>query len=366
MRLFKPFNPNQVFHLLDQYFQRSQAKNILKPIQIRIYSQKLDMDYSFPSNADSKPFHTASIGKIFTAVLVQMLVEKGVLLLNDRIQSFFTCHDLDRLFIYRGIDYASKVTIKDLLGHTSGIADYFEGKTTSGVSFVENLVSNSQTYWTPKMLLDFTRNNQKALNIPGRDFNYSDTGYILLGLIIEAVKGISFAKNLEDNIFAPLNMKDSYMMFHSQPKNLPEKNIEQIWFDNLDISGFKSLSSDWSGGGVISTTTDLLLFSQALHRGQLIKRETLETMCACFQKFRSGIYYGLGIMEIHFEKFSFLLRDLPRIKGHTGIFSTHMFYDLMNDAHIIMNFGCNKRMGESFRALIEIETVLHKLGIHEG
>ncbi len=357
----KSFDANQFYYHLDNYFQKCQARNPSIPTHIKLFSQKLDVNYTFPSNADNKPFHIASIGKVFTAVLVQLLAEEGSLSLNDPIQSFFNTRDLERLFLYQGVDYVEKVTIKELLGHTSGIADYFEGRTTTGMNYVEELLSNSQKSWTPNMLIDYTRNNQEAVNIPGRCFHYSDTGYILLGLIIESVTGISFAKNLEEKIFAPLNMKDSYLMFYSETNNQPQKTIEHIWFNNVEISKFKIINSDFSGGGIVSTTNDLLLFSRALQRGHLIKKEILEKMSTCCQKFCPGIHYGLGIMEIHFDEFFFLLRGLPRIKGHTGIFSTHLYFDPVNDAHIIMNLGSNKRMGESIRAMIKIELFLKKL-----
>jgi D-alanyl-D-alanine carboxypeptidase len=129
----------------------------------------------------------------------------------------------------------------------------------------------------------------------------------------------------------------------------------------VEISGFESLSCDWSGGGIVSTTADLLKFNQALRQGRLIQTSTLEVMEVCNHKFRSGIYYGLGMMEIRFKEFFFLLGRLPKIKGHIGILSTQLFYDAVMDAHIIMNFGDNKSMVQSFRALIEIENTLLKM-----
>jgi len=84
-------------------------------------------------------------------------------------------------------------------------------------------------------------------------------------------------------------------------------------------------------------------------------------MDACPHKFRSGIYYGLGMMEIRFKEFFFLLGRLPRIRGHIGILATHLFYDATREAHIVMNFGDNQRMVQSFRALIEIENVLQRM-----
>jgi D-alanyl-D-alanine carboxypeptidase len=180
-------------------------------------------------------------------------------------------------------------------------------------------------------------------------------------LIVEKITGKSFGENLEDEILRPLEMRDSYLMFYTEPMNTPKKTIEKIWFNEVEISGFESLSCDWSGGGIISTTADLLKFNQALRSGKLVHFSTLETLDACKHKFRPGIYYGLGMMEIRFKEFFFLLGRLPKIKGHIGILSTHMFYDPSTDAHIVMNFGSNTRMVESFKALIEIENTLQRM-----
>ena len=346
---------------LDRYFTNIQEKNQSKPLQVRIFSQEMGLDYTYPSGSSGQPYHIASIGKVFTAALVYSLAEKGLLSPQDLISRYFTPAELDRLFVYRNVDHAPQVTIEHLLGHTSGIADYFEGKTTGGRSFQEDILIHPDYRWNPQKLIDFTRENQSAVGIPGRVFNYSDTGYILLGLIIEKASGKSFAKNLEDKFFLPLEMHGSYLIFYSEPRNTPKKNIEQIWFNEVEISGYESLSCDWSGGGIVSTTADLLKFNRALRNGQLVQSSALETMDTCNHKFRQGIYYGQGMMEIRFKEFFFLLGKLPKIKGHIGILSTHLFYDGTRDAHIIMNFGDSTRMVDSFKALIEIENVLQRM-----
>jgi D-alanyl-D-alanine carboxypeptidase len=362
MSFAKPLSPQQVVSRFDRYFNKIQAKKPDRPLQIKVYSQNLNLDYTFPSDSTNQPYHIASIGKVFTATLVQMLAEKGILSVKDLIHPYFSQPELDRLFVYQNVDYVRQVTIEHLLGHSSGIADYFEGKTTSGKSFTDEVLSNPQFHWTPQSLIEFSREYQTAEGAPGRVFNYSDTSYILLGLIIEKVTGKAFATNLEDKIFQPLEMHDSYLMFYSEPRNSPKKNLDKIWFDGIEISGNESLSCDWAGGGIVSTTADLLKFNRALRSGQLVQPSTLEAMDACSHKFRPGICYGLGMMEIRFKELFFLLGRLPKIKGHIGILSTHMFYDPTTDAHIIMNFGDNTRMVASFKVLIEIENVLQGIG----
>jgi D-alanyl-D-alanine carboxypeptidase len=361
MSLLKPFTSQQATRQLERYFGKIQAKSPARPLQVRVCSEKLGLDFCYPPGSMQQPFHVASIGKLFTAVLVYRLAESRALSVNQPLRDFFSAAELERLFVYQGQDYSGQATITHLLGHTSGIADYFEGKTSGGKMLIQDVLAHPETHWTPQMLLDFTRQNQAAVGVPGKVFNYSDTGYILLGLLIEQVSGKSFAQNLEEVIFRPLGMGDSYLMFYGEPLDAPKKPIEKIWFNGVEVSGYESLSCDWAGGGIISTTGELLKFSQALRDGRLVQALALESMDACPNQFQRGIYYGLGMMEIRFGEFFFLLKNLPKVKGHIGILATHLFYDPANQAHIVMNFGDNTRMVESFRALIEIENTLGRV-----
>ena len=360
MKQAQPLPLDLVQNHFDRYFQKLQAKHLAQPLQIRVFSQKLGLDYCYPSDSTNQPYHIASIGKVFTAVLIQMLAERGHLSIQDPIRCFFSPAELDRLFVYRNVDYSQQVTVEHLMGHTSGINDYFEGKAAQGKTFAQEVLDNANHHWTPWELVNYTRENQAAVGMPGKKFLYSDTGYILLGMIIEKVTGKTFDQNLREEIFLPLQMNDSYLMFYAEPVN-GKREIEKIWFLNREVSEYESLSCDWSGGGIISTTADLLKFNQALRGGRLIQPASLRALDTFSHRFRLGIHYGLGMMEIHFNEFFFLLGRLPKIQGHIGILATHMYYDASSDAHIIMNFGSTARMQESFMALIEIENHLQKL-----
>ena len=173
---------------------------------VLIYSDKLGLNEAYALerddagnviNADaSTPFYIASIGKTFTAVLVAKLQESGKLTFNDKISNYLSPEVLKGLFVYNGIDYQSEVTIQQLLGHTSGVADYWEDPVVSGKPMQELVLADTNHLWTPLELVSFSRDNQKAFNKPGAAFHYSDTGYVLLGLIIEKVTGKSFDRNL--------------------------------------------------------------------------------------------------------------------------------------------------------------------------
>lgn len=347
---------------LDRYFWRL-AGSSSRPanFQVLVRSDKLNLDYAFATNSVHQPFHIASVGKVFTTVLLAMLEEQGLLTFEDPIGRYLPSSALSGLFEFGGRDYQSEVTIGQLVGHTSGVNDYFEGKVRQGAPFMKILLDQPDTYWTPTDLVAFTRDRQTAVGSPGQRFYYSDTGYILLGLLIEAVTGKPFHDNLHDSIFRPLGMADSYLMFYSKPDNPEAAAIEEIWVNGKEISAFTSLSCDWAGGGIVSTTSDLITFHRALREGRLISSQRLRELEAPRHKFRSGIHYGLGMMEIRFEGFFFLLRGLPRLSGHIGVLSTYMFYDPVHDAYITMNMASTRHMPRGFKAIIQIVQAMRAL-----
>jgi D-alanyl-D-alanine carboxypeptidase len=193
----------------DQYFGRLEKKAHPRPLQVGVFSQKLGLDYRFGRDSADRPYHTASIGKVFTAALIYMLAERGLLEVKAPVARYLEPAALERLFVFQNVDYAGQVTVEQLIGHTSGIADYFEGKAAGRQPFAKDILKNPQFHWTPQALVDFSRNHQATAGIPGKVFNYSDTGYILLGLLAEQVTGKSFAQNLADEFFVPLEMRDS-------------------------------------------------------------------------------------------------------------------------------------------------------------
>ncbi len=348
---------------LDRYFRKLESKlGAQSSVQIIVHSDKLGISYRYPADSGDRPYHIASVGKVFTATLVFRLIERGMVALDGAISGYLPRELLEGLFVYQGVDHAEKVTVKELLAHTSGVADYFDDPVSSGMPFIKEVVNHPDTFWTPEALLDFSRRRQQAVGRPGAGFHYSDTGYILLGLLIEKVTGRTFQENLHDELFRPLEMRDSYLMLRSEPANQPGKQIQKFWAFGTEASTFRSLSCDWAGGGIVSTTEDLLKFQSTLRKGSLVGEKTLQSMETCPHKFRPGIYYGLGMMEIHFGDFFFLLKMLPRVTGHIGILSTHMFYDKTKEAHIIMNFGNTAHMTASFKALIEIMNALRREG----
>jgi len=335
-------NPS-VLLKLEKLAQKAQAKNKNKPFQVLIHSDKHQIHFSYPSTQPNPIFHIASIGKLLSTVLILKAVEDHRLSLETKLTDHLDPSLLKGLFE----SDPSEITILDCLTHRSGASDFFEGKDAKGKPFLSMITENPDTTWSAESLLEYTRNNMKPVGKKGEKFAYGDTAFMLATMVLEKIEGKPFNVLLDEGLFQPLGMKDTQSMIYRYPAGIA-KVPQDIWLDKTEVKNLKILSVDQADGGIVSTPDDLVLFQKALHSGQLINQPHLELMQKCQGKFRAGIHYGTGMMQVRFEEFFFLMKNFPRLIGHIGILSTHCFYDPENDIHYILNFGSTQHMTASF------------------
>lgn len=324
----------------------------------------------FAAGDRGRPFHAASVGKMMTATLAFRLAERGRLDLRAPLPSLLPATDYAGLFDRGGHDRSGEVTPMHLITHTSGVADYFEGQSTAKESFIQHVTRNPGESFTPGDLLAYTRDHQRAVGAPGERFHYSDTGYVLLGRLLEEAGSASLAAQLHEGIFRPAGMDSSCLMFHTLPGGSPpaggepgmELGIAPIIVDGVDLSRARSLSCDWGGGGVVTTVDDLHRFSGAWHGGDLIGSASRKRMTTISHRFRRGIHYGAGLMELRYSEFFPLLRGLPRTIGHLGVTGVHLFTDHASRITLAMNLHSTREMTRSFQLHIRLlQTVLRAL-----
>ena len=316
----------------------------------------------FASGDREQAFHTASVGKMMTATLAFQLAERGDLDLAAPLPALLPAQDLDGLFVRNGRDAAASVTALHLLTHTSGAADYFEGPNDTGTPFTTRVTQNLGELFTPADLLAFSREHQRQVAPPGQRFAYSDTGYVLLGRVIEEAGGAPLAAQLHERIFTPSGMDASCLLFHTLPGGAASVDpdpgaaldIAPILVDGVDVSRARSLSCDWGGGGIVSTLDDLRRFSAAWHAGGLISERSRERMARIEHRFRSGIHYGAGLMQLRYPGFFPLLLGLPRTVGHLGVTGVHLFADPERDITLVINAHSTRQMTNSFQLHIRL------------
>jgi D-alanyl-D-alanine carboxypeptidase len=139
-----------------------------------------------------------------------------------------------------------------------------------------------------------------------------------------------------------------------------QEALAPLYINGVDVHLFRSISADFSGGGLSITAEDLLKFLDALQSERFVSQQSLDMMATFEHKYIKGIHYGLGMMQVRFEEFFFLLKGLPRLQGHLGVTGVHAWYDPDTQASFVLNVGNTKDMGDSFRLLIQIIQILYQ------
>ncbi|MUU77710.1 serine hydrolase [Winogradskyella endarachnes] len=276
---------------------------------------------SLELNVDMQPenvFMLASISKQFTAVAILMLQEQGKLNLDDPITKFLP-------------DYPTQgktITVHHLLNHTSGIKSY---------TSIGNLYEVARKDFTLDQLIDYFKNEPMDFN-PGEDYKYNNSGYVLLGKIIEVISKDTYENFIENEIFKPLNMLASR---YGNNRELVKNRVEAYEQDESGFvnASYLSMTVPHAAGALISTVDDMLKWQNALTNNTLIKASTLQKAINGSQ-LNNGehIFYGYGLGET----------TLKGSKGYAhsgGIFgtSTNGIYLIEEDVYVIglSNCSCN-------------------------
>lgn len=340
---------------IEQLLEKETKK--LTTLQFAMHLPDSNLDYTYSSTGNlQQHFHSASVGKLLTSALIFMAIERGKLALDTKIQTILGPYLLRELFVVRGQDFQNEVCIHHLLAHTSGINDYYSSKSAKHSSFFKGLVENPDVFWTPEDLLAYTRQEQEAVGRPGQKFFYSDTGFVLLGLIIETIFEVPLYQVLESNLFNPCQMNETTLAFYGS--SFDARDLAPLIINGQDIHLFRSLSCDFAGGGLSTTAGDLIRFLSCLYQGQLLGQESLQQMAVFKHKYHRGLHYGLGMMQVRFREFFFLLKNLPDLQGHWGMTGVHACYDPRTGASFALNVGNDKDMAKSFKLLIQILRLL--------
>jgi D-alanyl-D-alanine carboxypeptidase len=274
-------------------------------------------------------FRTASIGKMTCATLVMRLVEAGHFELGDSIHRYLPESVMSALHVFHGHDYSRDITVRHLLGHRSGLADYVEDgdENHNGMpDFLELLVAEPDSFWTPEETIEYTKEHLAPFFAPGAGFHYSDTNYQLLGLICESVTGKPLNELYLELLFAPLQMDHTYLEFYDTPRpSIPGRGLSHVYFDDMDYTDWASASADWAGGGLVSTTEDLSRFLRAFADDEIFSDPRSRTeMLSWGPTGVTGVSYGLGVARLDLAAAGLL--GAGYIHGHEGFPQSFLFY----------------------------------------
>jgi CubicO group peptidase (beta-lactamase class C family) len=285
-----------------------------------------DFEWKIPNTSDTK-FRIGSLTKSFTAALVLQLVEAGTLRLDTKLA--------DALPYYRK-DTGARITLQQLLNHTSGIPAY-----TGLPNFVKEI--SRDPYGVREFALKFCSGELEFE--PGERFRYNNSGYFLLGAILEQATGKSYPQLLEERILKPLGMSGSG---YDQSGPLLEKRARGYEKSPAGVrnADYLDMSLPFAAGGLYSTVEDLYLWDQAFYGEKVLKERSKQLM------FTPGLEqygYGWGIRKeaLGPDKSERLTIGHP---GGINGFST-LFIRLPEDRHLVVLL--NNTGGTNLRAIFE-------------
>jgi len=277
-------------------------------------------EWDVTHDPDTK-FRIASITKTFTAVLIMQLVETSKIDLNGKLT--------DYLPFYRK-DTGERVTIHHLLSHSSGIPDHLR----------------IPGFWQNQLLLQYSRKDfvQRYCSgdlefEPGFKYQYSNSGYYLLGLIIEEVTGESFETVLHDNILDPLGMKNTGLDNNRVVLKNRATGYVKSGFDFLNVP-YLNIDNIFASGQMYSTAKDLYLFDQALYSNQLLAPQFRAKLFTPYHHYSKGDYsigYDWELGKLALAESSEGAAYAQHMGGLNG-FNT-LFCRLIEDKHLIVLLG---------------------------
>ncbi|MCX6520836.1 MAG: serine hydrolase [Actinobacteria bacterium] len=246
-------------------------------IQAAVVSRGVGLEWASTSGPDTepdRPFRMASVGKTFTAATVLRLVETGRIGLDDPIGALLT-PDTVALLEDDGYDLAM-ITVAQLLQHTAGLYDYAFG---DGSPFLTDALADRRRVWTRREQLELATSVGDPLWAPGDAFAYSDTGYVLLGEIIEVETGRPYADAMRDLLgFERLGL-DHLWLEHGQAAPDDLLPMSRSFFGADEVSDLDFSLDAFGGGGLAGTTTDVARFFGALFDGEVfVDPNSLATM----------------------------------------------------------------------------------------
>ena len=286
----------------------------------------------------NSPFYLASLSKPFTSTAITILKEQGKLSLDNKLSDYFPEFS----------EFANTITIKHLLHHQSGIPNYttlkeFRSKTGNLIDGVGN-----------QDIYNFLLKLESLEFIPGEKYKYSNSGFVLLSMIVEKVSGLSFPVFMRQNIFDSLSMKNTFVWEKSQSEVTNRAKGFNKYGEIDDYNLFAT-----GAGGMYSTVNDLYKFDQALYTSKIIShvsfRESISPQSLNDgSKYinRNGWSYGYG-WEVRKDSLSNVVRHSGGFNG----FSTVFYRELLSKSAIILltNKGQNSwQRGPTMVAIINI------------
>jgi CubicO group peptidase (beta-lactamase class C family) len=276
---------------------------------------QLDITYG---NAH-RPFFVASCTKLFVVAILAQLRAEQRLDWDAPLATYLPDLNLTGLVVVRGVDHSHTMTVRQVMAHTAGLADYFEGRRRDGSTTFARVVGQDLA-WNLQDVLAWTR--EMPSGRPGRGV-YSDTGYQLLGAVIERLERRPFSAVVQARIVAPLGLSATWCFM---PVDVARYDaIATLFYGATPLSIPRAMASVQADGGMVTTLDDGLRFLAAFFGGALCDAAILAEVQSRWHAIFAPFEVGCGVMRLRLPMVLTGLRRVPPFVGHGGASGAVMF-----------------------------------------
>jgi CubicO group peptidase (beta-lactamase class C family) len=291
-----------------------------------------NMEWQIPNRPDTK-FRLGSITKQFTSMVIMQLVGEGKIKLGEKLTTY--------LPDYRK-DTGDKVTVFNLLTHTSGIPSY-----TSAPGFFQQ--KSRDPHKADEFVTNFCSGDLEF--VPGTKFEYDNSGYFILGAIIEHVTGKSYEQNLQERIFDPLGMKDSGYD-HWSTVLARRATGYQLTPGGYENAPYLDMTIPFAAGSLYSTVDDLAKWDRALYTDKLLGAELKKTM---FTPFLGNYAFGWGVRTLKLDDGKTEVATIFHDGGINGFNTTEVRLPETQDLVVLLeNTSRGDKIDAAARGVIDI------------
>jgi CubicO group peptidase (beta-lactamase class C family) len=339
----------KLMRLLEQYNARPDTN----AVRFALASPQRGWRWQWSSPGSGEQYFIASTTKLYVTALVMQLRAEGLLELDVPATRYLDRSIMSGLHVLRGVDSSDRITIRELLSHTSGLADYFEQRQRDGSTQIGKALK-ADFAWTFDDVLRITRDELSprfAPSTPGKAF-YSDTNYQLLGAVIEAVTGGSYEDALRQRILAPLALADTYPFTLDTIDRY--ESVAAMLYGSTRVAIPRAMASVRADGGMVSTASDGLVFLEAFMAGRLFPRAYLDEMQSQWKAIFRPLQYGMGLMCFALPRYYTLFKVVPPMIGHSGASGAVLFYVPTLDLYVSGTVNQIKKRSLSYNLLTRL------------
>ena len=295
-----------------------------------VYNAKSEAKYFFGANPE-RPFLAASVTKLFAAVALLRLHEKGVLSIEDSLEKYLTDSELRGLLRVEGVDLAGSVTLEQLLANRSGIANYYQLKTLDPKSDIAK-VSAADPGWDFQDVLALAKSLPPETKKVSRRASYSFTNFQILSEVTERATGKQLHEVFESEIFTPVDLQNTNLLTKQGIESF--YSASPVLFGKQEYLGSARMASLRGEGALISTSADLISFLTQLNQGKLVSSNWVEKMRRPASPMFPFIRYGLGLMKVQIPGPLIGSIRTPELYGHLGATGSFAIWEKRTDSYV--------------------------------